>query len=306
MSGIAWCVSSFAAAAVSALVIAYRTWALSKLPLHLRWELAPVPHEKGKARYGGSYLEEYEWWSKPWRTSLASQLMYMGKEILWLRGVWQHNRGLWPLAFSLHVGIYLTGGMLLLLLVYALLSLVPSPPHILHAFLRVASLFAPAGYLLGGVGATGLVLKRAFDHNLRPFNTVSRYANLLFLAAVFASGAYAWLGLGDSTPALGRFVIGLITFDSGVNVPSPLAAHIVISLLFILYLPLTDMVHFVAKFFMFHQVRWDDEPQGTGMEKELSLLLAQPVTWSASHVGADGQKDWTDVVNTQMSDEEQA
>jgi hypothetical protein len=194
----------------------------------------------------------------------------------------------------------------LLLLVYALLSLVPSPPYILHAFLRVASLLAPAGYLLGGVGAIGLILKRALDRDLRPFNTVSRYANLLFLAAVFVSGAYAWLGLGDSIPALGRFVVGLITFDSGVNVASPLAVHIVISLLFVSYLPLTDMIHFVAKFFMFHQVRWDDEPQDRRMEKELSVLLAQTVTWSASHVGADGHKDWTDVVNTRMSDEEEA
>jgi nitrate reductase gamma subunit len=98
MSGTAWHIFAFGAIGVSSLMIAYRTWAIVKLPLHLRWELAPIPHEKGKARYGGSYLEEYEWWTKPRHRSHVSPMMYMAREILLLRGVWQHNRGLWPVA----------------------------------------------------------------------------------------------------------------------------------------------------------------------------------------------------------------
>ena len=31
-------------------------------PLHVRWELYPVPHEGERAKHGGSYLEEFEWW----------------------------------------------------------------------------------------------------------------------------------------------------------------------------------------------------------------------------------------------------
>ena len=38
---------------------------MARMPVHLRWELAPVPHEKGKGHYGGSYLEEAEWWTQP-------------------------------------------------------------------------------------------------------------------------------------------------------------------------------------------------------------------------------------------------
>ena len=35
-------------------------------PLHVRWELYPVPHEGvKKAAYGGSFMEEKEWWTKP-------------------------------------------------------------------------------------------------------------------------------------------------------------------------------------------------------------------------------------------------
>jgi nitrate reductase gamma subunit len=305
MSGTAWHIFAFGAIGVSSLMIAYRTRAMVKLPLHLRWELAPIPHEKGKARYGGSYLEEYEWWTKPRHRSRVSPMMYMAKEILLLRGVWQHNRGLWPLALSLHVGMYLLFGMLLLLPLTAVLSLAESLAHIQHAFLQVASLLALAGYLLGGVGAIGLILKRVLDPNLRPFNTISRYANLLFLAAVFVSGGYAWVVSGTSIPAMSLFVKGLITLDPGVAVTFPLAVHIVISLLFVLYLPLTDMIHFVAKFFMFHRIRWDDEPQGRRTEREVSVLLAQPVAWSAPHVGADGERDWTDIVNARVDDEEE-
>jgi nitrate reductase gamma subunit len=305
MSGTAWHIFAFGVISVSSLMIAYRTWAIIRLPLHLRWELAPIPHEKGKGRYGGSYVEEYEWWTRPRHRSHASPIMYMATEILLLRGVWQHNRGLWPLAFSLHMGIYLTAGTLLLLLATAVLSLVSSPPQILDSSLRVASVLVVGGYLLGGIGSIGLIFKRVVDSSLRPFSTISRYANLLFLGAVFVSGGYAWMKSGSTMPAMSLFVKGLITLDSGVTVAFPLSLHIVVSLLFVLYLPTTDMIHFVAKFFTFHQIRWNDEPRDQRMERQLSVLLAQPVTWSAPHVGADGEKDWTDVVSARMSDEEE-
>jgi nitrate reductase gamma subunit len=305
MSGIAWHIFALGAIGVSSLSIAYRTWTLIRLPLHLRWELAPVPHEKGKGRYGGSYLEEYEWWNKPRAKSRVSPLIYMAGEILLLRGIWRHNRGLWPLSFSLHTGMYLLSGMLLLLLATAVLSLAESPTYILHSSIRVASALAVGGYLLGAVGSIGLFLKRVFDSNLQPFNTISRYANLLFLAAVFVSGGYAWMNTGDSVTAMSQFVEGIITLDSGVAVTFPVALHIAISLLFVLYLPLTDMIHFIAKFFMFHQLRWDDEPQDRRMERELSVLLSQPVTWSAPHVGCGGERNWTVVVTERTSDEEE-
>jgi nitrate reductase gamma subunit len=303
MSVTAWHVFSFGAIGVSLLLMAYRMWVITRLPLHLRWELAPIPHEKGKGRYGGSYLEEYEWWTKPLHRSHVSPIIYMVREILLLRGVWQHNRGLWPLSFSLHMGIYLTAGIFLLLVANGVLSIVPSPPQILDSSLRFASVFALGGYVFGGIGSVGLVVKRVVDSSLRPFSTISRYSNLLFLAAVFVSGGYSWIGSGDPMPAMSRFVKGLITLDSGMNVPFPLSLHIVISLLFVLYLPMTDMMHFVAKFFTFHRIRWNDDPRDQKMEKELKVLLAQPVTWLAPHVGADGERDWTDVVTARMSDE---
>ena len=114
MSGIVWHIFTFGAIGIFLIVITYRTLAIIRLPVHLRWELAPIPHEKGKGRYGGSYLEEYEWWNKPQHRSRIAPIIYMAKEIFLLRGVWKHNRALWPFTFSLHMGIYLIVGMLFL------------------------------------------------------------------------------------------------------------------------------------------------------------------------------------------------
>ncbi len=44
------------------------------MPIHLRWELYPVPHEAGKAEYGGGYLEETSWWSKGVKSPLLVNL----------------------------------------------------------------------------------------------------------------------------------------------------------------------------------------------------------------------------------------
>ena len=306
MSGIVWHFFAFGAIGISLIVMTYRTLAIIRLPLHLRWELAPIPHEKGKGRYGGSYLEEYEWWNKPQPRSRIAPIIYMVKEIFLLRSIWKHNRPLWPLTFAFHIGIYLTLGMLLLSVVNAVFIIADVPLSVLNVSLRIASVLAVVGYLLGGLGAIGLMLKRALDCNLRPFNTVSKYFNLLFLGAVFISGGYTWLHSGDFASEMSFFIKRLITFDAGVTVTFPLSLHIVISLLFILYLPWTNMIHFIAKYFTYHEIRWDDKPQDEKMGKELRGLRAQPVSWSATHVRADGKKNWVDITTEETSEEKEA
>ncbi len=107
MSGIIWTIAVFGVAAIFIGVSIYRIVAIARLPVHLRWELAPVPAEKAKSAHGGSHLEDFEHWRRPRRRALGFQAGYMAREILLLRGVWRHNRGLWPLSFALHAGIYL-------------------------------------------------------------------------------------------------------------------------------------------------------------------------------------------------------
>ena len=89
----------------------------AKMPNHLRWELAPVPHEKGKSQYGGSYLEEFEQWTKPREKSLINEAVYMFKEIVFLKGVYEANRKLWFFSFPFHFGMYLIITILFLFLI---------------------------------------------------------------------------------------------------------------------------------------------------------------------------------------------
>jgi hypothetical protein len=64
---------------------------LVSLPLHLRWELYPVPHER-HASYGGSFFEDLDWWKQRPSSSHPGALRAMVPEILLLRGVHKHNK----------------------------------------------------------------------------------------------------------------------------------------------------------------------------------------------------------------------
>ena len=306
MSGIIWLIFAFAAILIFLIVATYRTLAIIRLPVHLRWELAPIPYERGKQRWGGSYLEDYEWWKKPQHKSLIAPLQYMLVEIFLLRAIWRHNRPLWPLSFAFHTGIYLIFFMLLFSIVSAILILAEVPLSVLNVFLIITSVLALVGYLLGGLGAIGLILKRALDSSLRSFNTLSKYFNLVFLGAVFTSGAYAWFSSGDFASEMTSFIKGLLTLDGGMSASFPLSLHIVISLLFLIYLPFTDMIHFIAKYFTYHEIRWDDKPQDERMKRQLRRLLSQPVSWSATHIKADGRKNWIDLTTRKTNDDKEA
>jgi nitrate reductase gamma subunit len=303
MSGIFWHIGVFGVLAVFLTATIYRAIAIARLPVHLRWELAPIPHEKDKMKWGGSYLEDYEWWKKKPKTSWLAPLRYMMVEIFLLRAIWKHNRKLWPLTFAFHTGIYLVFAMLLLSILNAILIITGVPASVLNVFLAITSVVALAGYLLGGLGAISLILKRALDSNLRAFNSTAKYFNLIFLAAVFASGAYSWFSLPDFALSMSQFIKGLVTLDTALTVVFPLSLHIILASLFFLYLPWTDMIHFVAKYFTYHEIKWNDAPKDARMERELEDLLAQPVSWSAEHIKADGKKSWAELTTPKKNHE---
>jgi nitrate reductase gamma subunit len=302
MSGIVWHIVTLGAVIIFLVIIVYRAIAIVRLPVHLRWELAPIPHEKGKGGYGGSYLEEFEWWRRPRRRSRIAPIIYMFREIFLLKGIWKNNRALWPLSFGLHTGIYILVITFLLQVLNAVFIITKVPESTLDVTFTVASVLALAGYLLGGSGAIGLILKRALDAGYRPFTTVTRYLPLVFLILVFFSGIYAWFATGDFARETSAFIKSLVTIDTGITAAFPLSMHFIICLLFIIYLPLTDMAHFMAKYFTYHYIRWNDTPQNEKMTRELQRLLTQPVGWSATHVPARGQKSWADTAGVKTDD----
>lgn len=76
-------------------------------PLHLRWELYPVPHEKNKSKYGGSRFEEVDWWQKNIKKDKLNELYEMLSEIIFMKALYKHNRPLWYASYPFHLGLYL-------------------------------------------------------------------------------------------------------------------------------------------------------------------------------------------------------
>lgn len=300
MSGLTLLVVSWVLLVVFIVAFVLRTIKIARLPVHLRWELAPVPHEKGRSHYGGSYLEAYEWWTKPREKDMARELLYMLQEILLLKSVWKNNRRLWWFSFPFHIGMYVLIAAAALLLLTGVLEVVGVQSA--GDWRDGISLLAGAGFAVGGIGALGLLVSRLAERRLREFTTPAALFNLILLLAIFASGAYAAAVSRDLASQVWGFGAALATADASVQLPGALTVHLMLALAFLAYLPFSRMMHFVAKYFTYHEVRWDDEPVTAGgrLEREASRLLEQPVTWGAPHVNANGSKNWIDVATEEM------
>jgi nitrate reductase gamma subunit len=305
MIGIPLVIIAYALLLLSAVIFIYKAKNMAGLPPHLRWELAPVPHEKGKSHYGGSYLEEFEWWTKPREKSLINEAVYMFKEIFFLKGVLEHNKKLWYFSFPFHFGLYLLGAMVAFIFVNTVLGLLGLSQYE-NIFTSLISLFALIGYGIGTIGTLGLLASRTANPNLRNFNTGGTIFNLIVLLVFFITGLYAFMTNAGFSVDMTRFTSGLLTADMSLILPASITLHCIMGLLFLAYLPFTRMIHFVAKYFTYHDVRWNDAPMpgDKRLEKQVQDLLGQKVTWAAPHVKADGKKNWVDIVTTEDKHEE--
>jgi nitrate reductase gamma subunit len=281
---------TYAAVVFFFVTCAVRVVKIARLPVHLRWELAPLPLKKDKS---GTNRHPQK--------SLAAIVIYMAREIFFQFSVWKNNRTLWPFSLSMHLGIFLVILSALINILNAILIIAAVPTAVVEVFQRIVAVVAIISYIVGCVGVIGLILKRVFDKNLRPFSSFVTYFRLIFLAAVFASGIAAWFSVPDFSTATSEFVHNVFTLNTGFNVAVPLVVHIIISVLFLIYLPLTDMIHFMTKFFLYHAVRWNDEPQDKKMLSKLKELSTQTLSWSAPH--APTHKNWTQLAVEKQSHE---
>ncbi|HSL19567.1 MAG TPA: respiratory nitrate reductase subunit gamma [Methylomirabilota bacterium] len=276
----------------------------SKMPMHVRWELYPVAHEGGgKAAYGGSYLEESDWWTKKREVSLVGELKVMVPEILFLVALREHNRKLWTRSFPFHFGLYLVGGATALLLLGGLVvgylpaSVAEPGGKVIGA---VIPFIAGAGLVLGIVGAIGLFLRRR-SRSLRDYTAPADLFNLLFFIVAFGVATVMFLGYDRDFSLVAAFVTNLVTFNlAPVGAGTAgllLSLSVVLLALLVAYIPTTHMSHFIGKYFAYHAIRWSDEPNLPGGKQEATIqeLLSRPVSWSAPHINADGKKSWLDV-----------
>jgi nitrate reductase gamma subunit len=292
-----------------AVIARFLMW--SRLPMHVRWELYPVAHEAKRAHYGGSYLEETDWWTKPRENSLVGEMKVMVPEILFLEALHKHNRKLWYSSFPFHFGLYLMiACTVLMILVGFLAAVAPS----LFAMQWLSSLLqyliigcGAGGLVLNIFGALGLLLRRLIDPELKDFTTPADLLNLVFF--VLASGvAFASFLVVDRNFSLATlFAYNLVTFKMGaLAIPGltqllPTASVILLSLL-VAYIPMTHMSHFIGKFFAYHAIRWNDTPnlRGGSEEEKIKEVLGYPVTWAAPHIKGDGRKTWADVATEEQ------
>jgi nitrate reductase gamma subunit len=304
----------YALVVVFAIVVVRRFLKIAKMPLHLRWELYPVAHEKGRAHYGGSYFEELDWWTKPRQTSMLGELKVMVPEILLLEGVRHHNKGHWARTFPFHFGLYLVIFTTMLLLLGGILTaLGVSFGARAGAFANVvAGITTIAGYAGIGlvlVGGLALLHRRLTDEEYKDYTNPVDTFNLVFFLATFGLVLLAHL-TGDPGFARAReFFAGLITFGGhapALGMTPLLAVSTLLLGLLLAYIPMTHMSHFFTKWFMYHSIRWSDEPLTVGgkIESQVHQALEQKPTWSAPHIGADGKKNWVDIATTMPEDEE--
>jgi nitrate reductase gamma subunit len=291
------------AAAVLARIIRW-----SRLPMHVRWELYPIAHDPANDRQrGSSYMEGSEWWTRPRRTSRLNELKVTLREILLLDGIQRYNRPLWKRTFPFHLGLYLAGGAAGLGLLNGILRGVA--PEILVGTAGEVARFVIvglglAGLVLGIVGALALLHRRLTLPALRNFTTAADIFNLAFFIVAFGSGLGSFALVDSDGERALAFAANLTSFNlialpgTGLQVFLPTATVVLLSML-IAYVPLTHMSHFVGKYFAYHSIRWNDEPNLAGgpFESKIHRLLNYEVTWAAEHIRGDGKKTWLDVAS---------
>lgn len=286
---------------------AFKVKKVATMPLHLRWELYPVPHEPASA-YGGSYFEELEWWKKPLPKNRFKDILYLLKNYLLFWEYLRKDIKYWLTVYPWHTGFYLIVFFHILSFFGALAIVVGNvqvaagSPNLFGLLLYYLTIIvALTSFITGSIGSIGLLIERTVDRDLRDFAAPINYFNYIFFLVVFLSGFSAWY-FGDPTfSGYREFWAGLITFQYA-TVDSITFVHVMLFSLFLIYLPFTRSTHYITKIIAFFKVRWDDVPslKGSKMEEEVKKLLEQPVSWSASHIQTG--KKWSEVVKGMPED----
>ena len=273
----------------------------ARAPLHLRWELYPVPHEPPeRAAYGGSHFEQSSSSAGPARSNHWGTIKALAAEIVSLKALREFNRPLWWRSYPFHAGLYLLIVAVPCVAAAAALAVwwpamaAAWPGTVLRALARLTGL---AGLVLTPVGAAALLHRRLTDPDLRSSTTPGDVFNLgAFVVALTMLGlGFAFRPAGAPGPI--ALAVGLLTWDTALALPPLTAGGLVLSALLAAYIPFTHMSHFVGKYFTYHAVRWDDGANrpGGAIGQAMATYLTYRPSWAAKHVGADGSRTWADI-----------
>ncbi len=289
MSGLQWFLVLFGWFSVFVFVlgVAYKAIKFSTMPLNLRWEVYPVPHEEGEKRhYGGSYMEEMDWAKhKPHKSAIGfvHELLEMGSEIFLLKRVREFNKfGLWPLSMAMHWGIYLIFGWLFLLVAEAVLKI--------NAISPITNIVGIVSFILGAFGCLTLMIKRATNSELNLYTEPVEYFNLLLLLSIFVTGIISW-GVDPFFVDVRRYVAGIIFFNLSPVTPAVMVTFLLFGI-FLIYMPFSKYLHYLAKYFNFHESLWDDafKKKGSPKDKKNMEQVGYKFFWAGPHASPD--KTW--------------
>ena len=272
-------------------------------PLHVRWELYPVPHEGPKATYGGSFMEEKEWWTKPRHISHWGDIKGILVEVLFLHATLEHNQKLWFRTYPFHVGMYmLMGGTIIVVLsvIAQLCGLDPQGGVMAFVGNVISAVVLLGSFCIVG-GGIALIQRRREDEGLKKYTTPEHYLNLGAFVLFGLLSLAAWT-FNPSYFELSRtFIYNLFTFNFQPLPSVFFTLNLPVGFFLLIWIPVTNMGHLIMKYFMYHDIRWGDEPT-TYSEKnkqKISEMLKYDVTWSADHIAGDGSpKTWVDVATT--------
>ncbi len=281
----------------------HKAYLYAQNPLSNRWELYPVPREPGaRGRYGGSYYEEAEWWTRPRQVSRTGGYREMLKESLFMKNLFVNRKKHWWFSYAMHLGIYLLVLFTFLLLAGAitelsglrLTTLTGVSNHPWARLVYFATLVTGvSGAFLTACGSAALFFGRILNRTLRKYTDADEYFNLCFILAAAVSGLIVWST--DPGFAYGREVVTAMLTFAPVRAGAALTVHILLFGALLIYIPRTKMSHYIGKYFSYHKVLWDNEPnlRGSAMEEkvEKALKYSPQDRWSSPHVNSAGGQD---------------
>jgi nitrate reductase gamma subunit len=179
-----------------------------------------------------------KWTLYPVPDGMPKQLKYMVKEIFTFETLYRFNRPLWIGTYALHMAML---GFVIFLAAYVI-GWAPGWP--VKFFLGV--LLAAAVYIIG---------LRLYDRNLRAVSTGEEFFNLGFLFLVAAACLLASTPHGISSPRAYFLSLAALRPDGAGLVWEHYVA-VFLGGVFLIYLPWSKMVHYVAKYFTYHQINW--------------------------------------------------
>jgi nitrate reductase gamma subunit len=148
---------------------------------------------------------------------------------------------------------------------------------------------------IGAFGSLGLFLKRVSNEELAEYTVPVDYFNLLFMLAIFCAGIIAFCASPLFYAEARHYIAGVLSFQP-VTVPFWLGLHFLLFELFVIYMPFSKLFHYIAKYFTFDKIFWDDilNIKGSAVDKRITSQLGYKLNWLGPHIVPD--KTWVEEV----------